>query len=202
MQKYDSQNMHNDPQRGWHDAETAPLREAHRATSKDVCATLYTPVQKQHRSAENARARTTSVSMSYACRQSSVVLKQGENKFFREVTGGLGRGIWTGFCAYDAILWFLHKFNVDLKYLVEALREFKAVARLMCTAPFSQPNTSVHPFTDHNSCGHYPFLMRKSSWRACARSCQPTLLVRKVFYSKLTAWQIWPPRKSSRVETE
>ena len=99
---------------------------------KKMYALQCTPVQKQHRSAENARARTTSVSMSNAYRQSSVVLKQGENKFFREVTGGLGRGIWTGFCAYDAILWFLHKFNVDLKYLVDALREFKAVARLMC----------------------------------------------------------------------
>ena len=61
---------------------------------------------------------------------------------------------------------------------MDALREFKAAARLMCTAPFSQPNTSVYPFTGRNSCGHYPYLMRTSSWMACARSCQPSYLAR------------------------
>ena len=45
-------------------------------------------------------------------------------------------------------------------------------------------------------------LMRTSSWMVWAWSCQPTLLVRKVFHSKRTEWQIWLPRKSSQVEIE
>ena len=52
---------------------------------------------------------------------------------------------------HDAIHWFLHKFNADL---VDTLGEFKAAARLMCHCSFPQPNTSVHPFTGRNSCGH------------------------------------------------
>ena len=72
-----------------------------------------------------------------------------------------------------------------------------------CALPLLHYSTQhLHPFTCLNSCGHSPFLMRRSSWMVWAGSCQPTLFVRKVFHSKLTEWQIWLPGKSSQLETE
>ena len=49
----------------------------------------YTCRQKQHRAVENARARTTSVSVLYACRLS------GPEAGRKQIDGGLGRGVWT-----------------------------------------------------------------------------------------------------------
>ena len=85
----------------------------------------------------------------------------------------------------------------------ERSNQSRSLLGVPCHCSFTQPNTCIHWFTGHNSCGHSPFLMRTSSWMAYARSSLwHTLLVRKVFHSKLTAWKIWLPRKSSRVETE
>ena len=105
----------------------------------------------------------------------------------------------------------LHHTLVQRWHLVDTLRasvQSRSLLTVPCHCSFTQPNTCIHWFTDRNTrgCGHSPFSMRTSSWMACARSCQPiaylTLLVRKVFHSKLTAWKIWLPRKSTRVETE
>ena len=78
----------------WH-VKTAPPCEEHRATSKDLRVTVH---ETQHGTAENARARTTLVSVSCACTLriwSWRVLKR-ENYFFSGSDGGLSRGVWTG----------------------------------------------------------------------------------------------------------
>ena len=67
--------------------------------------------------------------------------------------------------------------------------------------PLTQPSTCILPLAS-TAAGIPLSLMRTSPWMVWAGSCQPTLLMRKVFHSKLTEWQIWLPRKSSQVETE
>ena len=82
----------------WH-VVTAPPCEAHRASlDKDGC-TRYSTVQKQQGTAENARARTTPVSVSCACRQSGPGLsgpEAGRKQVFSGSDGGLSTGVWTG----------------------------------------------------------------------------------------------------------
>ena len=86
----------------------------------------------------------------------------------------------------DAIHWFLHKVNVDL---VDTLRAFKTAACLKC--PARAMLASVHwpqqlqtfPFLNEDTMHHgWPVPGAAVLWH--------TLLVRKVFHSKLTAWQI------------
>ena len=127
-------------------AEAAQPREAHRATSKDVRANVSdTPRQKQHRCAEHARLRCTSLSHRALTHAGNPVLIGRKQVFFREVTVA-----WTE--AYrqdyvnDAIHWFLHKFKI---YLADTLRAFKAAARLMCpaTAPSLNQTAAGNPLS-------------------------------------------------------
>ena len=166
----------------------------------------YTRWQKQLRTAENAWARAASVSVPYACRKSGPEASEKASLFGKwRWLGHVEEYIWTYVVfVRDVIHWFLHKFNVGLRWLCDTVQAFKATARLMCPAAATAPllNPTPDPFTCLNSCGHSPVLMRTSSWMVWAGSCQPTLLVQNVFHSKLTEWQIWLPRKSSQVETE
>ena len=123
--------------KGWR-AETAPMGEAHRATSNDVLATVHSSTKATSDCGEcmgEGRLSQRALRM-----QAIWSWSLGESKSFREVTVAWScRGIWT-YVAYvrDAIHWFLHKFNVDLVDTVQAL---KAAARLMCpaTAPLLHP---------------------------------------------------------------
>ena len=125
----------------------------------------YTPQQRQHRTAKNARARTTSTSVSvpYACRKSGP--EAGRKQDFSEVTVAWANA-YEQVYANDAIHWFLHRFNVDL---VDTLRAFKAAAaaRLMCSATASLPLPGsiqhLHPFTGRNSCGRSAPTCRSAS---------------------------------------
>ena len=71
----------------WH-VETAPPCEAHRAPSKeqDGCARYSTLLRKQHATAENARARTPSVSVSCACSPRIWSWRGKKTSFFGKVT--------------------------------------------------------------------------------------------------------------------
>ena len=95
-------------------AETARPREAHRATSKDVRANgSDTPRQKQRRTAENARSRSTSLSQRALMHAGNLVLI-GRKQVFSESDGGVDRGIYGRGYMHDALHWFLHKFKMDL----------------------------------------------------------------------------------------
>ena len=69
---------------------TKPRRRVRRTESLPKMSAL----QLEDRTAENARARITSVSVPYACRQSG--LEAGRKQVFSGSDGGLGKGIWTG----------------------------------------------------------------------------------------------------------
>ena len=71
---------------------TKPPRRVRRTESLPKMSAL----QHEDRTAENARARIsiTSVSVTYACRQSG--LEAGRKQVFSGSDGGLGKGIWTG----------------------------------------------------------------------------------------------------------
>ena len=73
---------------------TAPPCEAHRATSKDVRATVHSSKSNMGLRKTDVRARTTSVSVSCACRQSGP--EAGRKKVFSGSYGGLSTGVWTG----------------------------------------------------------------------------------------------------------
>ena len=83
---------------------TKPRRRVRRTESLPKMSAL----QHEDRTAENARARITSVSVPYACRQSG--LEAGRKQVFSGSDGGLGKGIWTGPGLYvsDAIHRFFH----------------------------------------------------------------------------------------------
>ena len=147
-------------------------------------------LQHEHRTAENARARTTSVNMHCAQLYRQSGREAGRKQVFSGSDGGLGnlgQRHGQGYVS-DAIHWFLHKFNVDL---VDTLRAFVAAACLMCpaTAPLPNPKPALVHWPQQLR-GHSPFLMRTSSWMACSRSYQHALLMQKVFHSKLATWQI------------
>ena len=90
-----------------------------------------TPRQKQHCTAEMHQRRPSQS----ACPTAIWCRKQ----VFSGSDGGIGRGIRTGLCD---IHWFLHKFNVDL---VDALRAFKAAARLIMMCPANAPLLNPTP---------------------------------------------------------
>ena len=86
--------------------------------------------------------------------------------FFREVTVAWTEAYGQG-CVHDAIHWFLHKFNYWPCWYSPSIQSCSPLD-VPCHCSFTQPN----------SCGHSPFLMRTSSWMArldCATgSSQPT----------------------------
>ena len=175
----------------WH-VETAPPCEEHRATSKDVRATVH---EKQHGTAENARARTTSVSVSCACRLR--IWSWSGKKRFSGSDGGLSRGVWTG---------PLTGFSTSSTLTLWILSEHSKPQPASCALPLLLYLTQhLHPFTGRNSCGHSLSRVGEHhhGWPVPgAASLWHTLLLRNVFHLKLTARQIWLQRKSSRVETE
>ena len=125
--------------KGWH-AEAALPREAHRATSKDVRANVSdTPRQKQHRTVENARLRSTSLSQRALTHADNPVLIGRKEVLFWEVTVAWTEAYGQNYL-HEAIHWFLHKFKI---------RAFKAAARLMCpaTAPLLNPTAADIPLS-------------------------------------------------------
>ena len=119
-------------------AKTALPREAHRATSKDVRANVSdTPRQKQHRTAENARLRSTSLSQRALKHAGNLVLI-GRKQVFSGSDGGVDRGRYGQGFVHDALHWILHKFKIDI---VDTLWAFKAAARLVCPATAPLLNT-------------------------------------------------------------
>ena len=139
-------------------AETARPREAHRATSKDVRANgSDTPRQKQHRTAENARSRSTSLSQRpNAYRQSG---PDGEKTIFFGKWWWRGqRHIWTGLYAWCPSLVSLQVQNGHCWHSLSIQSRSPLAVPCHCS------------FTQYNSCGHSSFLMRTSSWMA--RLCQ------------------------------
>ena len=106
----------------------------------------------------------------------NLVLKQGENKFFREVTVAWVEAYgWTcmGYVS-DAIHWFLHKVNVDLVDSPSIQNRSLLEVPCTCHAPLLNPTpASVHWLQQLQI---FPFLNEDTgtpSWMACARSCQP-----------------------------
>ena len=176
----------------WH-AETAPPCEAHRATSKDVRATVHFSKSNMGLRKMHERGPPQSVCPAHAV--TNLVLKR-KKQVFSGSDGGLSRGVWTGpFTGFSTsstlTLWILSEHS-------------KAAACLMCPVTALDPTpASVHWPQELRT---FPFLNEDiimdglCHWEAA--SLRHTLLVRKVFHLKLTAWQIWQQRKSSRVETE
>ena len=175
-----------------------PRCRARRTESRPKIYALHCTVKHEGQTAENARVRTTSVSPMHA---GNLVLKQGKNKFF-------GKWQWLGQRHMDrprVIMWVMPftGFSTNSTLTLWILCEHSKPQPTWCTLqlPLLLYSTQhLHRFTGRNSCGHSPFLYEDgaSSWMACARSYQPTLLVQKVFHSKLTTW----PRKSSQVTVE
>ena len=136
---------------------TAPPYEAHRSTSKDA------RLQKQHGTAENARARTTSVSVSCACRQSGP--EAGRKQVFSGSDGGLSTGVWTGrFTGFSTT-------SSTLTLCRDTLRAFKAAACLVC--PATAPLLNATPASVHwpQQLRTFPFLNEDIVMEAaCARS--------------------------------
>ena len=174
----------------WH-VVTAPPCEARRATSKDVRATVQS--KSNSGTAENARARTTPVSVSCACRQSGP--EAGRKQVFSGSDGGLSTGVWTG-----RFTGFSTTSSTLTLWIYSPSIQSRSLLGVPFHCSFTQPNTCIRslaataadiPLGHHHG---WPVKGAASLWQ--------TLLVRKVFHSKLTAWEIWLPRKSSRVETE
>ena len=93
----------------------------------------------------------------------NLVLKREENKFFSGSDGGLSTGVWTGrFTGFS---------TTSSTLTLWILSEHSKPQPAWCALPLLLYSTQhLHPFTGRNSCGHSPFLMRRSSWMACARS--------------------------------
>ena len=143
---------------------TAPPCEAHRATSKDVRATVHSSKSNMGLRKMHKRGPPQSACPAHA---GNLVLKREENKFF-------GKLRWLEHRRKDrAIHWFFfNKFRATLTLWI--LSEHSKPQPAWCALPLLLYSTQhLHPFTGRNNCGHSPFLMRTSSWMACARSCQP-----------------------------
>ena len=163
----------------------------------------YTRRQKQLRTAENAWARAASVSVPYACRQSGPEASEKASLFGKwRWLGHAEEYIYMDICGVCAWCHSLvspqvQRWPCGYRPSIQSRSPFD----VPCHCSITQPNTCIHSLASIYSCGHSPFLMRTSSWMVWTGSCQPTLLVRKVFHSKLTEWQIWLRRKSNQVET-
>ena len=191
----------------WH-VEIAPPCEAHRATSKDVRATVHSSESNMGLRKMHERGQTQSACLAAACRQSRSGLEAGRKQVFSGSDGGLGRGIWTGLWWVmpftDAFTGFSTSSALTLWNHVGLLSEHSKPLPAWCALPLLLYSTQqLHLFTSHNSCGHSPaFSMRTSSWVACARSCQPCSCGRCFIQSWQHGRSGCQEIKSSRVETE
>ena len=115
----------------------------------------YTPPKATWDRVENPRARTTSVSVSCACRQSVPEAKRKQG--FSGSDGGLSTGVWTGR--------FTGLSTTSSTLTLRILSEHAKPQPACCALPLLLHSTQhLHPFTGLNSGGHSPFLMRTSSW--------------------------------------
>ena len=123
----------------------------------------------------------------------------GRKEVFSGSDGGLSTGVWTGrFTGFSTTsstltLWILSEHS-------------KPTAGLVCPATAPLLNPTHAPVHWPQQLRTFPFLNEDIIMDGLCQELPayriPALLVRKVFHSKLTAWKIWLPRKSSRVETE
>ena len=157
----------------WH-VETAPPCEAHRATSKDVRATVHSSKSNMGLRKMHERGQTQSACLAAACRQSGP--EAGRKQLFfgkwRWLGQSWGCGEWchsrmqfTGFSTNSALTLWSHV------GLLSGHSKPQPAWRALSLLLYS--SQQLHPFTSHSSCRHSPFSMRTSSWVACARSCQP-----------------------------
>ena len=164
--------------KGWH-AEVALPREAHRATSKDVRANVSDTLrQKQHRTVENARLRSISLSQRALTHAGNPVLIGRKQVLLGELSdSGLDRVIWTGLSAWCHSLVSPQVQNWPCWYSPSI--QSRSPLDVPCHCSFTQPN----------SCGHSPFLMETSSWMA--RLCQelPACFARAEGVSFEAQWQ-------------
>ena len=164
----------------------------------------YTRRQKQLRTAENAWARAASVSVPYACRQSGPEASEKASLFGNDgdLVMRMQRNMdICGVCAWCHSLVSSQVQRWPCGYCPSIQGRRGSPFDVPCHCSFTQPNTCILSLAS-TAAGIPLSLMRTSSWMVWAGSCQPTLLVRKVFHSKLTKWRIWLPRKSSQMETE
>ena len=168
----------------------------------------YTPPKATWDRVENPRARTTSVSVSCACRQSGPEAKR--RQVFSGSDGGLSTGVWTGR--------FTGLSTTSSTLTLWILSEHAKPQPACCALPLLLYSTQhLHPFTGLNSCGHSPFLMRTSSWMdglcqelpaygiylACAESVSfkadsmEDLAAKKVESGRYRGWIICPLNRCS-----
>ena len=121
-----------------------------------------------------------------------LVLKREENKFFREVTVAWAQAYGQG----DSLVSLQQVQCWPCGYSPSI--QSRSLLGVPCHCSFTQPNTCIRSLAA--TAAGIPL---SHGWPVPgAASLWHTLLVRKVFHSKLTAWKIWRPKKSSRVETE
>ena len=180
----------------WH-VVTAPPCEAHRATSKDVRTTVHSSKSNMGLRKMHWQGPPQSACPAHA---GNLVLKREENKFFLRKWRGLEHRRMD-----RAIHWFLYNWTSSTLVLW-ILSEHSKPQPAWCALPLLLYSTQhLHPFTGCNQLRTFPFLNEDIVMDGLCQehaSLWHTLLVQKVFYSKLAAWKIWLPRKSSRVETE
>ena len=143
----------------WH-AETAPPREAHRVTSKDVRATLSGCTT--WRSDCGKCTSEDHLSQHYACRQSGP--EAGRKQGFWEVAVAWAKayGQARGYtCTVrDAIHMFLHKFTERWPCGYSASIQIRSPPDVPCHCSFTQPNTCIHSLAATAACRHSPSYMR------------------------------------------
>ena len=183
----------------WH-VETAPPCEAHRATSKDVRATVHSSKSNMWLRKMHERGQTQSACLAAACKQSGP--EAGRKQVFSGSDGGLGRA---GVMVSDAI----HGCH-SLRLVSPQIQRWpcgttlgyspgiqsRSLLDVPCHCSFTQPSSCIRslataavdiPLSQWGHHHEWPVPGAASLWH--------TLLVQKVFHWKLTAWQIWLPRK-------
>ena len=117
----------------------------------------YTPPKATWDRVENPRARTTSVSVSCACRQSGPEAKR--KHVFREVTVAWAQAYGQG----DSLVSLQQVQRWPCGYFPSM--QSRSLLAVPCHCSFTQPNTCIRSLASTiNSCWHSPFLMRTSSW--------------------------------------
>ena len=114
---------------------TAPPCEAHRAPSKDVRATVHSSKSSMGPCGKSTR-RTTSVSVSCACRQSGPEAKR--KQAFSGSDGGLRSGVWTGrFTGLSTTS------STLTLYIYSPSMQSRSLLAVPCHCSFTQPNTCI-----------------------------------------------------------
>ena len=134
----------------WH-AESAPPREAHRVTSKDVRATLYCTTWRS----DCGKCTSEDHLSQYACRQSGP--EAGRKQVFWEVTVAWAKA----YGQARVIMWVMPftGFSTNSALTLLILCEHSKPQPTWCTLPLLLYSTQhLHPFTGRNSCGHSPFI--------------------------------------------